>query len=878
MKNKHTSEILLQKRERLISSFLKEKEPDFLKRNARILDEYFIENYEKSLIETGTDRGKNPCAIIALGGYGREEQCIHSDVDLLFLFEKNVPAEAENLVRNIVYPLWDIGLDVGHATRSLKENLSLADKDVEVLTSTMDARFICGMSFLYSALMKQLKNKLILNRSDEIITSLIEKNNGRHQRFGDSTYLLEPNLKEGRGGLRDYHTMLWIARIKFNLKSPRDLEYYGCLSHDEFLSLTEALLFVWNTRNRLHLITGRKCDQLYLEYQIELANSLKLKKINGQEPVERFLGKLHGKMEFIKQQLLMFLNEQWYAKKQKNKIISLKRTRVNGLELSGDMLNFTSSENILNSPFLLIKIFEESAHLKVPLSAEAKRLVKEFSYLVDDKFRNSNSFVRSFENILITPAPMFNVLNEMLNTGLLVRFIPEIKGIINRIQYDEYHLYPADKHSLRTIQTIKKFGTSEDATKDRLCGDLYKELSNKKLLLWAAILHDIGKAEPIKGHAQRGARVAGAILAKKGFKSRDIEVVSFLIEEHLFLIKTATRRDIDDEETALFCARRVKKAERLKMLYLLTVADSISTGPKAWNDWISTLLKDLFLKILSILEKGELATGRAVKLVEKKRKKVLRSGFGLQDKQDMETLFNIISPRYFLYVPARDIPEHIRLYKSLKNRNFVWRVTKASISSTRIVTICAKNSPGLFSKIAGTFTLNGIDILGSRVYTWKNNIALDIFEVKPPPDQIFETERWARAKENLESALSGKLDLAAALEKMMSAYQSFKPKIPVQMQHTGQPERSRRIIVDNESSGFFTIIEVFAYDFPGLLFSITDALFKCGLDVWIAKIATRIDQVVDIFYVRDFDGQKVDSPDRVAAIKETIAKVIPEYR
>ncbi|MBW2167130.1 MAG: [protein-PII] uridylyltransferase [Deltaproteobacteria bacterium] len=850
------SEKLQKKKKHLVSDFISGKERSFMKRHSRILNDYFMEKFKSSMVDPEII-DKNPYAIIALGGYGREEQCIHSDVDLLFLFEKNVPDEAEDIIQEIVYPLWDIGLEVGHSTRSLKECVSLSGEDFVVLNSVLDARFICGMSILYSELMRQIREKVIRDKSDEIIKWLVQSGIKRHGRFGDSAYLLEPNIKEGQGGLRDYHAMLWIARIKYNIKQPRDLEYYGLLSHSEFRILKEALSFIWNVRNRLHYIAGRKCDQLHFEYQTELANALNLRKQNGLQPVERFLSKLHSRMEVLKQQYLMFIGEQGYTEKSKLSKKLNTQTQINGLEVKRGMLNFVSSEAILDSPDLLIKIFEESARLQVPLSSEAKRLLKEFIYLIDDDFRNASFALKSFERILFAPSTTIDVLNDMLSTGFLVRFIPEFKSIVNRIQYDEYHIYPVARHSLLTVKTIKKFGMpDEDKAGNQLCGSLYKELSSKRLLLWAALFHDIGKGEPTGGHSQKGAKIVKDILKKRGFKKSDIETITFLINEHLLLIKTASRRDLNDEGTVIACAGKIKDIERLIMLYLLTVSDSISTGPTAWNEWTSALLRNLFLTVLNILKKGELATGEAVETVNKKKEEILLSASLLQEKQKLERFFEVMSPRYLLYTSAKDILEHIRLYKKLGDTDFVWKVTRTSDS----------NRPGLFSKIAGVFTLNSIDILDTQAYTWRNNIALDIFKVKPPLDQIFETERWDKAEENLKSALSDELNLAEALKEKMSPYRTFRPRTS---------QRPNRIVVDNESSVFFTIIEVFTYDFPGLLFSITDALFRCGLDVWISKISTKVDQVVDIFYVRDFDGQKVDSPDQVAAIKDAIAEVLP---
>jgi [protein-PII] uridylyltransferase len=868
MNNVHhqTAKALQQKTQALIARFLKGKEPDFLKQHARLLDDYFRQAFEASMVGPRMDIGKNPYAIIALGGYGREEQCIHSDVDMLFLFKKKVPKEAEDLIQEFIYPLWDVGLDVGYATRSLKECLVLAGKDYEVLTPMLDARFVCGWSLIYGDLLERLRQEIIVKKSRKIINWLVENNELRHAHFGDSAYLLEPNLKEGQGGLRDYHTMLWIARIAFNAKQSRDLEYLGLLSHEEFQMLNRSVAFIWSVRNRLHHVCNRKCDQLHFENQVKLAQSLKYRKINGQAPVERFMGELHGQMEALKQQHLMFLYELGYEKNRKRKRKSQKQSAVDGLEvIKWGMLNFSGPEAIVKNPTLLMKIFEESVRLKIPLSAEARRLVKEFSHLADKAFRSTEPVVRSFERILVAPTPKFNVLNEMLNTGFLAKFLPEFQSVHNRIQYDEYHLYPVDRHLLRTVQTIKKFGTAKESSLEPLCEQIYRKLRRKKLLLWAALLHDIGKGESEDDHSAKGAEIVKAVLTRKGLAPADIETVAFLVREHLLLIKTATRRDIQDEETAITCARKIKDVERLKMLYLLTVADSIATGPMAWNDWTATLLRDFFLKTLNVLEKGELATARAVEVVGQKKKEAVRSVRGTVAKKEIEDLLGVMSPRYLLYVPAREIKKHIELYKDLSadNSRFIWEIEHDADAQTRSVTICAQDRPGLISKIAGVFTLNNIDILDVQVFTWRNNIALDIFKVTPPPDPILEDEKWNQTAGNLEAALSDKLDLSAALDKKVHPYRNGK---------TGLDKKPHQVTVDNASSSFFTIIEVFTYDFPGLLFSITDALYRCDLNIWVAKIATKADQVVDVFYVRDTNGQKVDQPDQVENIKTAIMK------
>jgi len=858
------SQTLKIKRERLLAEVIDNRgEPDFLARHARCLDRYFRESYENSHVGPLLSIA-DAYAVIALGGYGRGEQCVHSDVDLQILFNKKVPAEAEEIVRETVYPLWDIGLEVGYATRSVKECVRLAKSDIEVLTSILDARFLCGQSSLYAALTDQLRQEILFKMPEKLIARLIKTNCTRHLKFGDSAYLLEPNIKEGQGGLRDYHTMLWIAHVLSDLKQPRDLEFQGYLSHEEFTNLTKALGFIWDVRNRLHLMTGRKCDQLYLEYQVQLAQEMNFMQENGQKPVERFMGELHGKMEYVKQLHLMFIYEQGfeYASKRKRKLKKL--TPVQGLTIYRNRLGFKSAEEIINTPLLLIKIYEESARLKLPLSAEANRLVWEFSHLVNKSFRSSPEVVKSFEKILVAPAPTFNVLNEMLRSKFLEHFIPQFKAIVNRIQYNEYHIYPVDKHTLRTVQAIKRFSTKK--ADDPLCREIYKNLYKRKLLLWAALLHDIGKGRPGAHHALQGAVLVQDILEEKEYSSRDIATVRFLVQEHLLLVKTATRRDLHDEETAIYCARTIKSVRRLKMLYLLTAADSMSTGPKAWNEWTAALLKDLFFKVLSILEKGELASKKAELTVGRKKRKIIESVATPAEQEELSALADLMEPRYWIYTSVADMLAHIRLFRRIYDEPFVWEISGKNDPQTRTVTICAHDCSGLFSKIAGVFTLHNLNILDVQAYTWRNNIALDIFKVQAPADYYFEDETWMRAQNDLKDSLTGRLDLAESVNARIQSQRKKSVSISTQIP---------KINIDNISSSFFTIIEVFAYDFTGLLFGVTDALFNCGLDIRVAKIATKVDQVVDVFYVRDSDGQKADAPEHTENIKDAIDNVLP---
>ncbi|MBF0225812.1 MAG: [protein-PII] uridylyltransferase [Desulfobacterales bacterium] len=856
------SKDLKEKKERLLENL---NADNFLDKNAVILDEYFCNCFETSRVGPKLKINKNPFAIVALGGYGRMEQCVHSDVDILFLFNKEIPSATSELIEEIIYPLWDVGFQVGHATRSIKECTELAQKDVEVLTSLIDARFICGMSNLYTQLCERLTKKIISAKSKTIISWLMDKNNDRHKNYGDSSYLLEPNLKDGQGGLRDYHTMLWIARIKSQIKQPRDLECFGYLSSNEYDELSNSLNFIWKVRNFMHRLAGRKCDQLYFDYQVKLAENLNFQEENGLPPVEIFLGKLHSHMEFIKQQYIMFVSDINKSKKTNIKENIKKRIKIEGFDIEDDSLIFINPEQVVKNPEIILRIFQESARLQIPLNKESKRIIKEFAYLFDSDLKVSPNIIKIFEKILLTQSPKFNVLEDMLTTGILEKFFPEFKRILNRVQFNQYHLYPVDKHCLRTVQTIKQFGTSDDQTLDNLCGDIYREIKNQKLLLWAALFHDIGKGFPNTEHCISGAECVKIIMTRIGYSNEDIESIAFLVEKHLFILNTAKRRDIHEEETAVFCAREIRDIERLRMLYLLTVADFISTGPKAWNNWTASLVTDLFFKTFNILKKGELSRPGAIEEISNKMKDIRYLPLSSTQQEELHEHFKTLSARYILSNNKENIIKHFELFKLLGNESFVWDIDKNLETNTRTLTFCGKDQRGLFSKIAGAFTLNNFDIFDAQIYTWNNGIALDIFTLKQPIDTVLEKERWDRAKDDLKKVLDGKIDLKKELSEKITKSKKKQNQSLI---------REDKIIVDIESSSFYTIIEIHTTDFQGLLFCITDALYEIGVNIKASKISTSVDQVVDVFYIQDKNKNKIDSPEFIDEIKKAVKRAL----
>ncbi len=858
--------ILIKKREALIKDFLAGKSIDLLKTLTSFLDEYFYTVFEKSVSARKMVVSGNPFAIIALGGYGRKEQCIHSDIDLLILFDKSVPLEVEAFVQEILYPLWDARFEVGYAIRNIEECIQMSFERFDILTTILDARFICGASLVYSSFMENFRSQLSGKRLKNTMNYLFEHGEKRLEDFGDSTYLVAPDLKSGFGGLRDYHTLLWYAKIKSNIKSRRDLEYYGFLSHFEYASLEDSLAYIWDIRNRLHHITKRKCDTLHFEYQTEMASLLGYENKTPQPDVELFLGELHGKMEFLKQLNQITFEDILSNCRIKKKSTLPKPTKTEGLVIKNRRLYFANTVIILQKPDLLLKVFLESGQTKTPLSIEAMRVVSEFCHLVDGEIKADPRCVKIFKQTLGLSYWKFNVLNGMLSTGILEKFIPEFSAIVNKIQYNHYHLFPVDKHSIRCVQVINSFKEPGTSRMNTLYAGVFKEVRNKNVLLVAALLHDIGKSDPAKEHSKRGVKIASPILDRLGFNPSEKEDVLFLIQHHLLLAKTATRRDIFDEETAVSTANTIGKIRLLRMLFLLTVADSKATGPKAWNDWTENLIKDLFLKTMGVIKTGELASKKTQRLIDKKKTQVLALLRERWRKEEVNKQLDSMSRRYLLYVPPQNIVDHINLYRNLKDRDFIWQITKESDSEIRTVSICGRDKPGIFSKIAGIFFLNHIDIVASQAYSLGDSHILDIFKVMPPKDLIFEREKWEKAEKDLTQALDDDHFLDTALGKVSDTL-AISP---------GTAPATNQVRIDNETSSFFTIIEVLTYDFPGLLFSVTNALYRNGLNVNVAMVGGKVDQVIDIFYVKDIDDeQKIESEKKLEQIKASILNSLP---
>ncbi len=853
---------LINSKEDILSRFLQgDLQGDFPENYSEIIDHYFRSSVQES--DTGRDLFKKsiPFAFIAVGGYGRKELCIYSDIDILIVFNKKIPPDTKALTEEIFYPLWDLGLELGYGVRTINDCLTLGRDDFEVLTSLLDARFLCGDSPLYLKLIQDLREKVVVKKSAAFGKWLEDLDKMRMNVYGDASHLLEPNLKEGIGGLRDYHHILWSAKVFFNIGEIEELEYIGELSYREYQELDERIKFILLVRNHLHQLSGNKNDRLSFQYQEEIAHRLDYKNKKKIPAVEQFLGKLHAYMESIKGLHRYFLASH-IQKRRKGKKDLQHGDTSQVFYIFRDELMFNSARGIINDPAILMDIFEQSSFSGLPLSMEAKRLVKEFLYLVDDTFKRSKRTVQGFLNILKSRHTV-ETLDQMFETGFLDAFIPEFGRMRERVQFDAYHIFPVGRHVLKTVAYLKNLSKE----KDLMLVDTLADLGDHEHLLLAGLFHDIGKNG--KAHARRGVKITKAILERFNYPIKQTKEIIFLVENHLLLAETSQRRDLNDEKIIIQCAREIGSIDRLKALYLLTWADSKATGPRAWNDWIAKLVQELFFKILHIIEMGELATPDTSEKVGKVKKRTRRLTMDKISRVEFENLFNSISPRYKLNTGVHEIAHHLEMVKMLEkeiagNRRstaFILDVKESTHGKFWEVTLVAKDRHGLFSDIAGIMALNNINILSSNIYTWADETAVDIFSVTGPPDSINPDEKWEKITRDLKDTFNGKLALS---------YRLSEKGVPSVLTVRKRPSHPPEVIIDNKSSDFFTLIEVFADDRIGLLYLITRTLFELRLDIHVAKTGVKGDQIADVFYVRDLEGQKVEDEKQVHEIKNAL--------
>jgi [protein-PII] uridylyltransferase len=836
-----------------------------LRKLFRIAEDRYFDNFPRL--------GSYRLAVVATGGYGRRELSLGSDVDLLFLYRGKLNPYVETLTESISHRLWDARLSVAAATRTLAHCRRVGQKDLSTLTSFLDARFLIGDPGLFSELELEVE-KWIRSDPGKFISDKLVEREERHVRFGESPFLLQPNLRESVGGLRDYHTALWIARAaNWEVRRPEHLMLQGFIGASEQDQLFEALDFLWRVRNELHR-NGRKDDRLHYAALEGVAAHLGYKGDERTLAIEKLMRAyyLHARaVQGVSQHAI------GHARRLEARRTGVKRSEKRpveeGFAIADERLEIPRASLLEERPARLLSAFAVAQRHGVDLSSRAQSLVREHLRLIDDSFRRDPEAAQIFLGILTSPDRVYRALGQMNDLGVLGAYLPEFGWIVGRWQHDLYHTYTVDAHSLFLVEQLRRLMKGSYSEELPLPTELIQKVANPAELLLGAILHDVGKGRG-GGHSEKGATLLPTIAKRLGLDARQTGEVQFLVRHHLTLSSFAERRDVHDSRLILNVAKLVGTQRRLRNLYLLTVADIRSVSAEAWTAWKAGLLEALYRNVSEWMEAGlaeESASGffleRAMDRAQRTQEETMRRAGELGIPEEQAIAFLEAMPRrYLLAHGASEIAEHLVAVLAhvagdapASVRGFRPQAPGAAFHGLVVV---GADRPGLLAMMCGILRAARRDILSAQVYTTRDALAVEIYELKPlaggPEEE--EAER-ARLERRLRAVLAGSQDIEAIAA-------SIRPRLPEAVRRP-PPE----FFNDTATTEIYTIIDVSATDRPGILFDITRSLSESGLDIVMSRVATRASRVTDSFYVTD-GGHKLLDETRIREVKETVMRAL----
>lgn len=822
-----------------------------------LMDRYFRDRLSE-ILQRNAGLREVPFSLVAVGGYGRSELCPASDVDVLLLFRRQIPDAATELSAGLFHPLWDLGLDLGHGVRNIKDCLSLAREDFQVLSSLLDVRHVAGDP----AVTRRFRGsfpRVARSRSRAFAAWVAERNVDREARYGDSSALLEPNLKNGLGALRDAHQIGWCS-VLLEVQG----KWVNPLSREERQGLINDAAFVLQARTALHLATGRRTDTLFFDLQPQVSD-LRGFSHPEQEPferalgVERFLSDLHRCMGRIKTLRQAFFRECFPPRFRRVRHVSL--SSATELVEAPQGLRLEQAEGHVPDPRAGMALFVHAARTGQPLALETLRMVRghapDWAAALADRPETLQSLLDLFR------LPHGGEASAMmLETGFLAALIPEFGEVQDLVQFDDYHVHPVGPHTLATMENL---GTLLAGGED-YPASLARELARPDLLLLAGLFHDLGKGH--QGHSVKGAEIARTVLERYGLPASDVEQVAFLVRHHLLLPKTAMRKDLSDEAVVGQVAGIAGTMERLVMLHLLSMADSMATGPRAWSSWTETLFSELFLKARNLLSHGPLSAPASTAQLLEAKEAVRSIAERFLPESFVARHLEAVSPRAFQALAPEALARHLELmhrFAEAPDRHVFLEARRADVPDAFEVTVASKNRPGRFARLTGCLTMHRLDILSADVFTWGRGMVVDVFRVSPPKDRLFPDSTWERLVQTMRGALSGEISPARELEQMRRS--------PLH-QPRSAPPLPPDIKLDDEASDFYTIIEVAAPDRLGLLHDIACVLERLGIEVHLAKITTKSGRIADIFYVRGTHGMRINGPEQETALKDGLLPVL----
>ncbi len=819
-------------------------------------------------------------AMAATGGYGRATLAPFSDIDLLFLTGGKASAKMDRAVEFILYFLWDLGLKVGHATRSIQDCLNEARSDVTIRTSLLDARCLTGDRALFADFQKAFRADCAADGPGAYIIAKQAERAARHRRFGETPFMVEPNVKEGKGGLRDLQTLYWLARYVFNTFAMtelvgKDAPGGGILTATEARSCKRAWEYLWSVRFHLHYVAGRAEERLTFDFQPVVGARMGYTRHGRQDGVERFMrhyflmvrevARVTGVLEPAL--VRAALGPPAIAAETDAALVEA------GFVLADGKILFAPGHDPETDPGSIFRILLCARDRGLELHPLALRTLIRSAPL-GAELRGDKKAAAMFMNLLCgqeehdgdertcDSARWLGLLNE---TGVLGRYLPDWRRIVGQMQFDTYHVYTVDVHTVHAIRVLNTIEAGELKEIAPVATDLIDQVQSRRALYVALLLHDIAKGRG-GDHSVLGAEIALYVGPALGLSAEETEMVSWLVLHHLMLTQTAFSRDIDDPKTILDLADTIQSPERLRLLLVLTVSDMRAVSPKVWNGWKATLLRELYSRVAEVLEGGLSTTERDTRI--NRVKEVVASLLGDWPEAAREEFLTLGYPSYWLGFDPESIERHARMIRDARQRGAPLTVHAEPLPARAVteVVVYTADHAGLFSRIAGALAIAGASIVDARIHTLTDGMALDTFWIQDANGGPYDApHRLARLSSLIEQALSGRLRLESEIRK------ATRSLIPGRMRAIHVPPR---VVVDNRASNRHTVVEVNGRDRPGLLHDVTSAISAQGLQIASAHVTTYGVRAVDVFYVKDVFGMKVENERKLNQLRNALLEAL----
>jgi [protein-PII] uridylyltransferase len=814
-------------------------------------------------------------AIVAVGGYGRGELAPHSDVDLLFLQPLRQTARNEQLVEYMLYMLWDLRLKLGHATRTVEECIRLSREDMTIRTALLEARFVWGDDRLYAAFKARFLDDVVAGTGPEFVRAKLAERDERHRRMGDSRYVVEPNVKEGKGGLRDLHTLFWIAKYVHRVAKPEELIGKGVFTAREAATFAKAQDFLRTLRCWLHYLTGRAEDRLTFDLQPEIGRRMGYTEHRGTRGVERLMKHYFLVAKDVGNLTRIFCTALEIASERRprldwRRLVSRPRA-LGAFVVENGRLNIADRDVFARDGVAFLRIFRTAQEQGLDIHPDALRLMRQNLRLIDARLREDPAANALFLEILTASEGAEQTLRMMNEAGVFGRFVPDFGRVVAQTQHDMYHVYTVDEHTIFAIGILHRIEAGALKEDLPLSSEIIHKVQSRRALFVALLLHDIAKGRG-GDHSELGAEIGLRLGPRFGLSAEETETVAWLVRHHLALSGTAFKRDIHDPQTIRdFCAL-VQSPERLRLLTCLTVADIRAVGPNVWNAWKAALIRELHRRAEEEMAGAPAMAGARARVASAQDR--LRAALPDWTDEDFAAHAALGYPGYWLAVDTATLERHARLMREAMRGSAPLTIDTRVDRGRGIteVTIYCEDHPGLFSRIAGAMALAGATIVGAQIFTMTNGMALDTFTIQEAPVMegqapapFAEPSRLARLAALIEQALSGRIRLTEQIARRRRQSRQGRTSV-----FTVPP----RVIVDNAASVMHTLIEINGRDRPGFLFDVTRAITGLGLQISTAKIMTWGERVVDVFYVKDVFGHKIGAETKLRQIRETLLAAI----